>query len=87
MAGTPDIGQIRTGSLRRDIEIIPPGRHGAYPMIFDPAAENYFKLSIPAWRMLSRYDKDMSLKEFSDRLVRAGTVGPRVSGWGSRVRA
>ena len=41
-------------------------------MIFDPAAENYFKLSIPAWRMLSRYDKDMSLKEFSDRLVRAG---------------
>ena len=72
MAGTPDIGQIRTGSLRRDIEIIPPGRHGAYPMIFDPAAENYFKLSIPAWRMLSRYDKDMSLKEFSGRLVRAG---------------
>ena len=72
MAGAPDIGQIRTGTLRKDIEIIAPGRHGAYPMIFDPAAENYFKLSVPAWRMLSRYDRDMSLREFSERLVRAG---------------
>ncbi|MBR1952015.1 MAG: HlyD family efflux transporter periplasmic adaptor subunit [Lentisphaeria bacterium] len=72
MAGTPDISQIRTGTLRRDIEIIPPGRHGAYPMIFDPAAENYFKLSIPAWQMLSRYDRDMPVKEFGERLRRAG---------------
>ena len=72
MAGAPDIRQIRTGSLRKDIEIIPPGKHGAYPMIFDPAAENYFKLSVPAWRMLSRYDRDMSIAEFSERLVRSG---------------
>ena len=72
MAGAPDIGSLRTGSLRRDIEIIPPGKHGRYPMIFDPAAENYYKLSVTAWRMLSRYDKDMSVKEFSDRLVRSG---------------
>ena len=72
MAGTPDINQIRTGTLRRDIEIIPPGRHGAYPMIFDPAAESYFKLSVPAWQMLSRYDRDMSVKEFGERLVRSG---------------
>ena len=41
-------------------------------MIFDPAAENYFKLSVPAWQMLSRYDRDMSVKEFGDRLRRSG---------------
>ena len=41
-------------------------------MIFDPAAENYFKLSVPAWQMLSRYDRDMSVKEFGERLRRSG---------------
>ena len=72
MAAPGDISQIRTGTLRRDIEIIPPGRHGAYPMIFDPAAESYYKLTVPAWKMLSRYGRDCTVLEMCRRLQRAG---------------
>ena len=68
----PDVSNLRTGTLRQDIEIIPPGRHGAYPMIFDPAAESYFKLTVPVWKMLKKYDRDCTVEEFGKRLKRAG---------------
>lgn len=68
----PDVSNLRTGTLRQDIEIIPPGRHGAYPMIFDPATESYFKLTVPVWKMLKKYDRDCTVEEFGKRLKRAG---------------
>ena len=63
---------LRTGTLRRDAELIPPGRHGDYAMIFDPASESYYKLSVDAWKILARWDKDRSVGELALRLRRAG---------------
>ena len=73
MAQIPDdIKSIRTGVLRRDIELIPPGKHGPYPMIFDPAAESYYKVSFSAYQMLKHCTRDRSIGEFCRHLSRAG---------------
>jgi len=72
VAASVDISSLRTGTLRRDAELIPPGRHGAYAMIFDPASETYYKLSVDAWKILARWDKDRSVGGMSLRLRRAG---------------
>ena len=72
MAAPVDISSRRTGTLRRDVELIPPGRHGAYAMIFDPASESYFKLTVGAWKILARWDRDRSVGELALRLRRAG---------------
>ncbi|MBQ7208887.1 MAG: hypothetical protein IJS01_13900 [Lentisphaeria bacterium] len=72
MAAPSDVSALRSGALRRDIRLIPPGPHGDYAMIFDPAAGSYFKLSVPAWKILARWDRDRSFEEFRRRLRRAG---------------
>ena len=40
-AGTPQpqTPQMMTGMLRQDIELIRPGEHGDFAMLFDPAAD------------------------------------------------
>ena len=72
MAGPSDVSALRSGKLRRDVRLIAPGPHGDYAMIFDPAAGSYFKLSVPAWKILARWDRDRSFEEFRRRLRRAG---------------
>jgi len=58
--------------LREDIKIIPPGRHGAYTMIFDPVSEAYFKISPMAAQIIAKLDKDYDLTEFHAKLNRLG---------------
>ena len=41
-------------------------------MIFDPAQEVYYKLTVPAWKILSRWSSDIPLDTFCRRLNRAG---------------
>ena len=66
-----------TGELRRDIELIPPGEHGDYPMLFDPVSDHYYKLDARTASMLSLMDRNYELDEFSARLKAAGIeAGP-----------
>lgn len=58
--------------LREDIKIIPPGRHGAYTMIFDPVSEIYFKISPIAAQIIAKLDRDYDLEEFHAKLNRLG---------------
>ena len=58
--------------LREDIKIIPPGRHGAYTMIFDPVSEAYFKISPIAASIIAKLDRDYELTEFHAKLNRLG---------------
>lgn len=58
--------------LREDIKIIPPGRHGAYTMIFDPVSEVYFKISPVAAQVIAKLDNDYDLEEFHQKLHRLG---------------
>ena len=60
------------GNLRADIELIRPGRHGNYSMLFDPTSEQYFKISEDAVRILSRLDQPYELDAFMERLKRTG---------------
>ena len=61
-----------TGSLRSDIQFIPPGEHGSQPMIFDPVAENYFKLSEESCKILRLLDQSYQLPDFMQRLKQNG---------------
>ena len=60
------------GNLREDIELIRPGRHGDYSMLFDPSSEQYYKISEDAVRILSRLDQPYELDAFMERLKRTG---------------
>ena len=46
--------------LREDIKIIPPGRHGAYTMVFDPVSEVYFKISAVAAQIMAKLDRGVT---------------------------
>ena len=58
--------------LREDIKIIPPGRHGAYTMVFDPVSESYYKISPVAAQIISKLDRDYELGDFHAKLKRLG---------------
>lgn len=58
--------------LREDIKIIPPGRHGAYTMVFDPVSEVYFKISAVAAQIMAKLDRNYELTEFYEKLKRLG---------------
>ena len=60
------------GNLRADIELIRPGRHGDYYMLFDPSSEHYFKIGEEAVQILSRLDQPYELDAFMTRLQRTG---------------
>lgn len=60
------------GNLRADIELIRPGRHGNYSMLFDPTSEQYYKIGEDAVRILSRLDQPYELDAFMERLKRTG---------------
>ncbi|MBS1372083.1 MAG: hypothetical protein HPZ91_19235 [Lentisphaeria bacterium] len=65
-------GKTMTGELRRDIELIPPGEHGDYPMLFDPVSDHYYKLDARTGAILALMDRSYELGEFSARLKAAG---------------
>ncbi|MBQ4335792.1 MAG: hypothetical protein IJC34_01205 [Lentisphaeria bacterium] len=60
------------GNLRADIELIRPGRHGDFYMLFDPSSEHYFKIGEDAVQILSRLDQPYELEAFLERLRRTG---------------
>ncbi|MBO5688452.1 MAG: hypothetical protein J6S73_00885 [Lentisphaeria bacterium] len=65
------------GNLRADIELIRPGRHGNYYMLFDPSSEHYFKIGESAVQILSRLDQPYELEAFMTRLQRTGVQTTR----------
>lgn len=63
---------MRTGTLRQDIELIRPGAHGNYPMLFDPLSENYFRIDANTALMISKMDQNYEIDRFVERLNNAG---------------
>ena len=74
--GTPppqqQIPQMMTGMLRQDIELIRPGEHGDFAMLFDPAADAYYKISKRSLEIISRIDKNYPLWDFLNLLNNCG---------------
>lgn len=64
--------QPMTGSIRTDIQFIPPGEHGNCPMLFDPLSEQYFKLTVRAASILRMLDRNYPLDEFLKKVTNAG---------------
>ncbi|MGN1366425.1 MAG: hypothetical protein ACI406_13730, partial [Victivallis vadensis] len=58
--------------LRQDIELIRPGVHGNYPMLFDPVSEGYFRISPETALIISKMDQPYELEVFLERLKAAG---------------
>lgn len=63
---------MRTGTLRQDIELIRPGAHGNYPMLFDPLSESYFRIDANTALMISKMDQNYEIGRFVERLSNAG---------------
>ena len=63
---------MRTGTLRQDIELIRPGAHGNYPMLFDPLSENYYRIDANTALMISKMDQNYEIDRFVERLNNAG---------------
>lgn len=66
------MNEIRTGTLRTDIELIRPGKHGRYPMLFDPQADSYYKINEETMTVISHLDKNYTADEFLEHLAGAG---------------
>ena len=64
--------QQQTGSLRTDIQFIPPGEHGPYPLLYDPLSEHYYKLTDRSCRILRMLDRNYPLEEFLAKVNDAG---------------
>lgn len=62
-----------TGTLRTDIELIQPGEHGDFPMLFDPQADAYYKINRRSMNIISRLNRSYPVKEFL-RLLQAGGI-------------
>ena len=63
---------MKIGMLRQDIELIRPGVHGNYPMLFDPVSEGYFRISPETALIISKMDQPYELEVFLERLKAAG---------------
>jgi len=62
----------QTGMLREDIELIRPGKHGNFAMLFDPGADAYYKVSERSLEIISRIDKSYPLSAFMEKLNNCG---------------
>ena len=71
-ATPPPQPELQTGMLRQDIELIPPGEHGAYAILFDPAADAYYKISERSMDIISRIDRSYPLMTFLEMLNNCG---------------
>ena len=80
IAGTPPAGEKKNpsagkwivGTIRSDLQFIPPGRHGDSPMLYDPLSETYYKLSARTCDIMRLMDKPYEASEF---LRRCGSAG------------
>ena len=64
--------EMQTGMLRQDIELIRPGEHGNFAMLFDPGADAYCKISPRSLEIISRIDKSYPLTAFLEKLNACG---------------
>ena len=62
----------QTGMLREDIELIRPGAHGDFAMLFDPGADAYYKISERSLEIISRIDRSYPLTAFLEKLNNCG---------------
>lgn len=69
--------EAQTGTIRSDIQFIPPGEQGEHAMIYDPLAESYYKLSDRSCRILRLLDRNYPLDEFVARVNGAGIDADR----------
>ena len=60
--------EIKIGVLRQDIELI----RGQKNMIFDPAADSYFKVSAQTLKIMSFMTGTVTVSEFIDKLEKNG---------------
>ena len=80
IAGTPPAGEKKkpsagkwiVGTIRSDLQFIPPGRHGDSPMLYDPLSEAYYKLSARTCDIMRLMDRPYEASEF---LRRCGSAG------------
>ena len=63
---------MQTGTIRTDIRFFPPGEHGAYPLIYDPLTENYYKLTDRSAKILRMLDRSYPADEFLKKVNQAG---------------
>ncbi len=61
-----------TGTLRSDIELIPPGPQGDFPMLFDPQADAYYKINRRFMNIISRLNRSYPFDEFRQLLQAHG---------------
>lgn len=64
--------QMVIGSIRSDLQFIPPGKHGNTPMLYDPLSEVYYKLSTHTCNVMRLMDKPY---EFAVLLQRCNEAG------------
>ncbi len=64
--------ELQTGMLRRDVELIKPGEHGDYAMLFDPPADAYYKITPRSLDIISRIDRNYPLMAFLEMLNNSG---------------
>ena len=64
--------RMQTGMIRTDIKFFPPGEHGAYPLLYDPLSEHYYKLTVRAGSILRLLDRSYPLEDFRKKVNRAG---------------
>lgn len=69
--------ELKTGTLRSDIELIRPGGHGDFPMLFDPQADAYYKISSRMMQIIGYLDRSRPVDEFLTELDRFGVPAER----------
>ncbi len=66
---------LRTGELRNDLQLLPGDRESngnrTY-LLFDPVADNYFRISQKNYRIIKALSADMPMNEFLEKLKKSG---------------
>lgn len=68
------MGSQLTGVLRPDVEIIQPGKHGDYPMLFDPQSDSYYRISSQTLRVVSHLTVSLPISQFIEKLSGQGVT-------------
>lgn len=64
--------KIMVGHIRRDLQFIPPGKHGNTPMLYDPLSEAYYKLTLHTCNIMRLMDRSYEFGQFQQRCHDAG---------------
>ena len=65
--------QPMTGVLRQDLEIIPPGKHGTFAMLFDKNADAYYRIDARMAHVISFLNVSEPIDTFLEKMKSYGT--------------